>query len=263
MPGVPPGRTKETIMKRSVQRATEARKLSMPYQQQLNSYAIAATAAGVSILSLAGLSQAKIVYTPTHHVIGDRSSYRLHFTGDENIDLTIQNKYIHHCNTYTCSTSESLTVNLPASNQAVHNVFGAVAMKPGMRIGPRDAFAGGHQVMAFGFNSFGGSWINVKNRYLGVKFKIKGEYHYGWARLSVTVERPLTITATLTGYAYETIANKAIAAGQTKGPDNTTIEEPNASLTAPSPEPATLGTLALGAPGLTIWRRRELVGGRP
>jgi len=244
-------------MKRHLQRAKEARNLSLPCQQQLNSYAIAAAAAGVSILSLAGPSQAKIVYTPTHHVIGDRSSYMLHFTGDENVDLTIQNKYIHSCNTYTCSTLEALTVNLPAGNQAVHDVFGAVAMKPGIHIGPRDAFAGGHPVMAFGFNSFGGSWINVRNRYLGIKFKIKGQDHYGWARLSVTVAQPLTITATLTGYAYETIANKPIVAGQTKGPDNATIEELNASLTTPFPEPATLGTLALGAPGLSIWRRDE------
>lgn len=40
--------------------------------------------------------------------------------------------------------------------------------------------------------------------------------------------------AVLTGYAYETIANKAIIAGKTKGPDVITIQ------------PDTLGQLALG-----------------
>jgi hypothetical protein len=62
------------------------------------------------------------------------------------------------------------------------------------------------------------------------------------------------ITATLTGYAYETIPGKLIIAGATKGPDDA---EPAASLNTPIPIPATLGPLAMGAPGLSIWRRKE------
>jgi hypothetical protein len=65
--------------------------------------------------------------------------------------------------------------------------------------------------------------------------------------------------ATLTGYAYETIAGKAIKAGQTKSPDDTSIEASNASLNAPTPQAATLGMLALGAPALSIWRREGLL----
>jgi uncharacterized repeat protein (TIGR03803 family) len=86
------------------------------------------------------------------------------------------------------------------------------------------------------FQDFHPDWrlVNVKNRYLGVMFKIKGKIHYGWARLSVQVQFPLTITATLTGYAYETIPNKAIIAGKTKGPEDS------------AEQPATLGRLALG-----------------
>ena len=252
-------------MRRPVQRAVEVRELSTPYHQQLNSYAIAATAAGVSILALAGQSEAKIIYTSTQYVISDGRRYRLDFTGDGKADLTIQNKRFSSCSEDGCTTWQSLAVNMPGSNEVVYDVFGAVAMKPGMRIGPKYPFAGGHQDMAFGNNSFGGSWIIVKHRYLGVKFKIKGETHYGWARLSVSVERPITIIGTLTGYAYETIPNKPIVAGKTKGPD---VEEydpgPAASLTNPVPDipqPASLGALALGAPGLSIWRRRESVAG--
>jgi len=71
---------------------------------------------------------------------------------------------------------------------------------------------------------FYGYWLNggkgVKNRYLGLKFAIRGRIHYGWARLSVTIThgRPY-ITATLTGFAYETVANRPIITGHTKGPD--------------------------------------------
>jgi hypothetical protein len=108
-----------------------------------------------------------------------------------------------------------------------------------------------------------GPFANTVNRFLGLKFKLNGQVHYGWARFSKVTASAcnggVAISATLTGYAYETIPNKSIIAGHTKGPDDTTIEEPHASLTAPSPQPATLGTLALGAPGLSIWRREELV----
>jgi hypothetical protein len=107
----------------------------------------------------------------------------------------------------------------------------------------------------------GGNWIDVKNRYLGLKFYIHGKIHYGWARLSVsfTEFHQGRIKAILTGYAYETIPDKAIVAGQTKGPEDI-VERPDAALTAPTREPATLGMLALGERGLSIWRREEPVG---
>jgi hypothetical protein len=101
----------------------------------------------------------------------------------------------------------------------------------------------------------------VTNRYLGLKFKIKGKIHFGWARLSVVGRQ--RITATLTGYTYETIPGKAIKAGQTKGtaddPTNSDLG-PDASLNSfisDTQQPATLGALAMGAPGLSIWRREE------
>jgi hypothetical protein len=62
------------------------------------------------------------------------------------------------------------------------------------------------------------------------------------------------LKAVLLGYAYETIASKAIIAGATSGPDD---GEPTASFTMPTPEPATLGALAMRAPGLSIWRRKD------
>ena len=78
----------------------------------------------------------------------------------------------------------------------------------------------------------------MRGRYLGLKFLIRGKVHYGWARLNVTVGNS-KITATLTGYAYETIPNNPIIAGKTKGPDEATVQELNAALNLPIPEPAT------------------------
>jgi len=63
------------------------------------------------------------------------------------------------------------------------------------------------------------------------------------------------IDTTLTGYAYETVANKGIVAGQTS--DTDTTSEMNKTAPASPFHPASLGLLGLGAVGLAIWRRKE------
>jgi hypothetical protein len=248
-------------MRQRVKRTVKVGNLAPAYQQQLTAYALAAAAAGVSILALTARSEAEIVYKQAHRVIGDGASFNLDLTGAGTVDLTIVNKHHHHCTSDSfCSSTQFLNAKMAGANEVVYNVYGAVAMKPGMQIGPKNLWRGATQNMAvmlgsFGTSGVGGSWVNVENRYLGVKLEIKGQTHFGWVRLNVQVQVPQIITATLTGYAYDTTANKPIKAGQTKGPDNTAIEEPRESFAAPSREPLTLGVLALGARGLSIWRR--------
>jgi hypothetical protein len=86
-----------------------------------------------------------------------------------------------------------------------------------------------------------GPWVGkgkgVRNRYLGLKFVVHGKVHYGWARFSVTLAHHRQyddVSGTLTGYAYETVPNKPIIAGQITGPDVITVQ------------PETLGRLARG-----------------
>ena len=76
-----------------------------------------------------------------------------------------------------------------------------------------------------------GAWAGkgegVEDRYLGLKFVTDGEVHYGWARLSVTLgheRQDNDVSGTLTGYAYETIPDKPIIAGQITGPDVITVQ---------------------------------------
>ena len=87
--------------------------------------------------------------------------------------------------------------------------------------------------------SASGPFANVTDGYLGLKFEINGQTHYGWARFNVSTSGWNTIDATLTGYAYEDQADTPIHIG-------------------PVPEPGTLGLLALGFLGLGAWRRRKL-----
>jgi hypothetical protein len=81
----------------------------------------------------------------------------------------------------------------------------------------------------------------MKSRYLGFAFdfgKVGHPTHYGWARVTTVHSEgdnyPHYFHTTVTGYAYQTIPNKAIITGKTKGEDVITIER------------GTLGALALG-----------------
>src|ERR1700688_1077629 len=66
------------------------RTLSDSLYHRLNTYAIAASATGISLLALAKPCEAKIVYTKTHHVIGTNSIYPLDLNHDGTIDFLIK-----------------------------------------------------------------------------------------------------------------------------------------------------------------------------
>ena len=252
--------------------------LPRPIHHQLNMYALAAGAAGVSMLALAQPSQAKIVYTPAHHVIGKNSYFLIDLNHDGIWDFFIYNSALR-----SLSASVNFLKAAPNHDESAGvegafrspDWFFALARKRGARISgagrfysrglmaaqcARGTYSWSPACKSNGTIGSTGNWVNVKNHYLGLSFVIHGKTHYGWARLTVRVSKSkFTMTATLTGYAYETIPGKGIIAGQTKGTDDI-VERPDAALTVLTPEPATLGALAMGAPGLSIWRRKESVG---
>ena len=203
------------------------------------------------MLALARPTEAKIVYTRANRVIKAHHYYQLDLNHDKKIDFTISNAA-------TCATDECFyrLLQKPAAGNSGINVFKgyvlASALKRGSRIGPGRHFSDQTAAMvgidsAYPFNYVFGQWVNVQRRYLGLRFKIKGQTHYGWARLNVRVVLPphSAITAVLTGYAYETIPNRPILAGKTKGPDVTTVS------------PASLGHLAAGASAIPALRTRS------
>jgi hypothetical protein len=230
-------------MKEHTARDHQPRVLPAALHHRLNAYALAAGAAGIGLLALAEPSSAEIIYTKTNQVMGKEGTIYLDLNHDGITDVTIENRYNRYCNIFgTCRTYASLAAVPPGNNEVVYNVYGAVAMKAGMGIGARDAFKGGKEMMVRGSDSLSyafGSWFNVTNRYLGVKFNINGETHYGWVRLSVQNQGGITITATLTGYAYETLPNTPLTAGKTQGPAD--------SAESGDPAVGTLGKLALGS----------------
>jgi len=259
-------------MNRSRQPRTPSH-LSESILRQLNTYAIAAGAAGVSVLALAQPTEAKIVYTPAHAVVG--RPFPIDLNHDGITDFYLLHVYSHFrgklelwaCQVISSNTAGPFCRAIDSTNQirmAAGNF--EAALRYGARIQRGDRFD--HAVPLGGVSFFNGTywlgpWFNegrgVKNRYLGVKFKIKGQFHFGWMRITVTTTRN-RFTATLTGYAYETIPGKAIVAGHTKGPDDN-VERQDTALTAPTATQASLGMLALGVDGVALWRRKESLGG--
>jgi hypothetical protein len=242
--------------------------------QRLNLYSLAAGAAGVGMLALAQPAAASIVYTPAHATITPGDVYPLDLNHDGNADvwITIANQ---HSNT---STAFETMVARPATGDGIEitQVRGqhfAAALPVGVRIPSYLGFYRGRpgalMVIATenpGGRGIEGNWSDVKDRYLGIRFQIKGETHYGWARFTTHVDlRPLrgiAIVAELNGYAYETTPNRPIFTVPTGDvPDSAGEDSEPAAFRVGKPpsdrEVATLGLLALGAPGIPFWRRKE------
>jgi hypothetical protein len=221
--------------------------------KNLAAYMAAAAAAGVSLLATQS-AEAKIVYTPAHTTIAPRSSVPLDLNHDGVNDFVLSNWQYGQ-------VSHLSIIHQAASNGVIsrNQALGPAADLPlGVQIGPARFFEGVGSMATQGSvsgESFArGPWEDAHNRYLGLKFSINGETHYGWARLSVTTKG--SISATLTGYAYETVPNRPIIMGQMSGTDTASAVSPEQML-APSDRPATLGMLGQGAGSLSLWRRDE------
>jgi len=239
--------------------------LSESIHQQLSMYALAAGAAGVGMLALAQSSEAKIVYTPAHKQLPLNRVLNLDLNHDRISDF----QFFLNSRHTSAGVLYSLIVQPGQPNQlsnrvvmAAGDLICAAALPKGARISSKNKFYLGpiemfiRQVFSTGGTASYCPWRKIsgkKQAYLGLEFSIKGKVHFAWARFG-DIHPGHTPTAELTGYAYETIPNKPIIAGATKGPEDA---EPTAAFSSQTPEPATLGALALGAPGLSIWRRKE------
>ena len=241
-------------------------KSAQPISNKLNinveSYASVALAAGVTLLALAAPANGEVVITKKTIPIppsteGLPVSIDLNHDGVKDFSFSLYSFAYH-------SFDQTLRI-APLEGGAVVGALNspgrsyASALIRGAKVGASAHFTSKGSATierAHGFDASSkysrhlyGNWGgNPANRYLGVKFLIGGKTHFGWVRLTVTTE-PRGFSSEITAYAYETIANKKISVG---------IAEATAAATQPQPfeQPQhSLGMLALGADGLSIWRR--------
>ncbi len=236
-------------MKPSVQPPRTPSRLSDSVHYQLNVYALAASAAGVGMLALAQPAEAKIVYTKTNTVVHQGTPLELRNNGVT--DFVFQT--FDNCRSPLCGNWLSFDDARP-NNRFEQRSGLVVALHQDAVIGPNAPFpkyqssatmAGLYWTYSGHIVDSRGNWINVSNRYIGLKFRIGSSTHYGWARLNVSWDHKNGIVGTLTGYAYETVPKKAIVAGKTKDSNAITVQ------------PASLGHLARGASAMSAWRENE------
>src|SRR5690606_20158225 len=76
------------------------------------------------------------------------------------------------------------------------------------------ALLGGVSFRSYGsiytYSSSIGAWNNTTDKYLGLRFKVSGQTHYGWARLDVDMT---TGAFTIKDYAYNGAANQSLVTG--------------------------------------------------
>lgn len=220
-------------------------KLSDSVHRQVSSYALAASAAGVGVLALVQAAEARIIYTPTHKKLPIGPLFHLDLNHDGISDFAF------HARTSDFRQRDSafLGVYGAAGGNSVVGRFEsycASALRAGVRVGPSNTSSWGRNrtlgAVSLGIYSKPVYWCpwaagvkSVGYHYVGLKFVINGKTHFGWARLNVRIYRnpESALDAILTGYAYETIPNKATITGRTHGPDVVVKH-------------ATLGELAVG-----------------
>jgi hypothetical protein len=245
-----------------------AARLDWHLEKRLLSYAAAATAAGVAALACPPQAQAKVVFTDTWIPITPASAkVTLDLNNDGIADFQISNIG------GSCVPSYALCVTMKVQPQNGSNAIwgthaSASALGSGVRLGSPGKFQPGHEFMGqdyFVTSKYGktnyrsaGPWGQTTRGFLGLKFIIQGQVHYGWARLSVSATTR-GMYAAISGYAYETEPNKPIRTGQENGDARKKSQRgknghvsPVAS--TPASTPSGLGMLAGGAPAL---KRRE------
>ncbi len=240
-------------------------KLNYRLERNLASYAAAAAGLALSAgtMSAQTSAAAKIIYTAAN--INVVSGTTLDLNADGIPDFSFGFDFGDHES--ALAMHALVAGNAILCSPATNGCFGVAVGKYGRPVGPKKqfvsntispySFSGGGVFMAVGgvylMTYFDGPWAYAKNRYVGVKFLISGKVHYGWIRMSVgnwLKGQPIHIS----GYAYEAEANTRILDGHETA--SATVESDSSdSASLFLRDPATLGALANGAAGLTLWRR--------
>jgi hypothetical protein len=241
--------------------ARKPTQFSSKLHDKLDAYALVAGAAGVAALALTSPAGAEIVFTPADQRIMNHAALNLDLNHDGVIDFKMLN--FSHFSTTPFGDALSIVPTIQANGFVGSNprrfYYFAVALPAGVSVGPGRTFLDRQANMAYASLTSvtyvsGGPWKNAVNRFLGLKFLINGEIHYGWARLTVLADKKRQlVSAKLTGYAYETVANQPIVAGQTSG----TFESASSEFPQNEHSQVQLGLLALGSSGLAAWRREN------
>jgi hypothetical protein len=255
-------------MKASVGPRTK-RHLPESLANKLSGYALAAGATAAGMLGMIHPAEAEVVFTPTNETFPPDFFDIIDLNHDGVTDFKFDLYSIQYRNFFV-----SLVAFPRQPNAMMQSAGGYVAvLSKGATIGPHQVFAHGSKFRFAGSVGFDGTtstftslarrkhhekglnahssrhfgpWWGVQDKYMGVAFVIGPEIHYGWIRMTITPEFD-RFAPTVSGYAYESVADREIHAGQISGGSDDSVE------VSPKPQP-NLGMLAGGSVGLPLWR---------
>jgi hypothetical protein len=239
--------------------ARSAVRLGRHLEKHLAAYAAAAT--GAVLLSAAPSADAQIVYTPSNtpfalnHQNQGPTFTTLDLNNDGVPDFTFAMSSTAHFSSIGYTTRFKLYMKVvpgETGNEVVQGSLAptASAVPAGVTIGPKEKFVPGGYMVHQAYSRYGGTaqnsgtWQKVEFAYVGLKFLINGQVHYGWARVKFPYPEGYKYPS-IYGYAYESTPNTPIVTGQTSGTAGQANSVSN---------PASLGMLAAGAPAMNLWR---------
>ena len=204
--------------------------------KKLLAYAIAAGATAVpanaGIIYYAGPElSSKTTGTPINLDLDGDTVIDFLFNGQTTIadDTTIRNQV----NTSNFYTTVPLTAGVNVSSQSMSS--GLFTLNQGL-----------FEDYKSPISDISGSFANGVDAYMGLRFSISGQTHYGWAlvnaRLYVAPSDDGIAEVKVKQYAYESLAETSLLTGQTS---------------SAVPEPSSLALFALGAAGIVVARRRN------
>ncbi len=182
-----------------------------------------------SILATAASADAQIVYTDVNpdNVLtitnGTMNSFDVNFDGDAQVDVQIATYgYLYGAYQLNYSLSAFPTGGTWALVGTVGAYGGeATPLAASTMIDASSAWvdetaAGGttffNAVTVTGIGPVAGTWATGSDAYLGARFTIGANTHYGWVRMSVAADGT---TTTVKDYAYKSTADSGIPAGDT------------------------------------------------
>ena len=119
-------------------------KLSESLHRQLNSYALAASTAGVGLLALGQSAEAKVVYTPAHKWLPINKNFYLDLNHDGVNDFQLLLASSNRTSGFTRALSVRWTTKTQSQNQIYSVLSGGVlcaaALPKGKRVGPSRGF---------------------------------------------------------------------------------------------------------------------------
>ena len=179
--------------------------------------------AGGAVLASAPSTQAEVIFTPSSVVLhGGTASLAIDLDNDGSTNFTIA---IQQCRTYSgYGIGRCVEAHGQSPSDQV-GMFGPPGERLAEALSPRTQVNGGHRFWADAVMASLslGNWWNVTNRYLGVRFKINGQVHYGWIGFrSVTADQN-GFTAAFGGWAYETNPDTPIVTGD-RGTNSSAVQ---------------------------------------